>query len=137
MFTHHRNHPISLCQKYQSHRISTIKILLFSIFFIKFGQAQELSGVYGVDRLFSRIEPKDTLYALNFWATWCKPCMEELKSIDSVGQEFKKSSIKLLFVNLDFSDKVTHVNQILKQKQIISECVLLDEVNGNAYIDRI
>ena len=63
--------------------------------------------------------------------------MEELKSIDSVGQEFKKSSIKLLFVNLDFSDKVTHVNQILKQKQIISECVLLDEVNGNAYIDRI
>lgn len=111
---------------------------LFLFFFLSaISQAQTLSGVYKVEQLFSRIENKDTLYVLNFWATWCKPCMEELRSIDSVGQEFKMSKTKLLFVNLDFSDKTAQVNQVLKQKQILSECVLLDEVNGNAYIDRI
>ena len=115
-------------------------VVLISIFGLVFGLnavAQPVSAVYKANDLFKRIEPKDTLYILNFWATWCKPCMEELKSIDTVGFENKGTAVKLIFVNLDFVEKKEKVNQILVQKGITSECVLLDEVNGNDYIDKI
>lgn len=114
--------------------------VLTSVFGLLFGlnaTAQSVSVVYKATDLFKRMESKDTLYILNFWATWCKPCMEELKSIDSVGIENKGTAIKLIFVNLDFIEKKEKVNQILVQKVISSECVLLDEVNGNDYIDKV
>lgn len=99
--------------------------------------AQKLSGIYKVPDLMKRISNSDTTYIVNFWATWCKPCMEELQAIDSVGMENKSGKIKLVFVNLDFRDKKNQVNSALKRKGIQSSCVLLDEVNGNVYINQI
>lgn len=115
-------------------------VVLISVFSVLIGlsaAAQRVSAVYKAKDLFARIEQKDTLYILNFWATWCKPCMEELKSIDSVGIENKGTAVKLIFVNLDFIEKKEKVNQVLLQKGIGSECILLDEVNGNDYIDKV
>jgi thiol-disulfide isomerase/thioredoxin len=99
--------------------------------------AQKLSGIYKVPDLMKRISNSDTTYIVNFWATWCKPCMEELQAIDSVGMENKTGKIKLVFVSLDFRDKKNQVNSALKKKGIQSSCVLLDEVNGNVYINQI
>jgi thiol-disulfide isomerase/thioredoxin len=99
--------------------------------------AQKLSGIYKVPDLMKRISNSDTTYIVNFWATWCKPCMEELQAIDSVGMENKTGKIKLVFVSLDFRDKKNQVNSALKRKGIQSSCVLLDEVNGNVYINQI
>ena len=99
--------------------------------------AQKLSGIYKVQDLMKRISNSDTTYIVNFWATWCKPCMEELQAIDSVGMENKTGKIKLVFVSLDFRDKKNQVNSALKRKGIQSSCVLLDEVNGNVYINQI
>lgn len=99
--------------------------------------AQKLSGIYKVSDLMKRISNSDTTYIVNFWATWCKPCMEELQAIDSVGMENKSGKIKLVFVSLDFRDKKNQVNSALKRKGIQSSCVLLDEVNGNVYINQI
>jgi thiol-disulfide isomerase/thioredoxin len=99
--------------------------------------AQKLSGIYKAPDLIKRISASDTTYIVNFWATWCKPCMEELQAIDSVGMENKTGKIKLLLVSLDFRDKKNQVNSALKSKGIQSSCVLLDEVNGNVYIDQI
>ena len=99
--------------------------------------AQKLSGIYKVQDLMKRISNSDTTYIVNFWATWCKPCMEELQAIDSVGMENKTGKIKLVFVSLDFRDKKNQVNSALKRKGIQSSCVLLDEVNGHVYINQI
>jgi hypothetical protein len=63
--------------------------------------------------------------------------MQELQAIDSVGVELKGTASKLIFINLDFKEKKNQVTSALKNKNIQSECVLLDEVNGNVYIDKI
>jgi thiol-disulfide isomerase/thioredoxin len=118
----------------------TIKNVLISgwlLFSVAGLSAQKLSGVYKAPDLFKRISSSDTTYIVNFWATWCKPCMQELQAIDSVGMELRATTTKLLFVNLDFADRKNQVNTVLKNKSIQSSCILLDEVNGNVYIDRI
>ncbi len=42
---------------------------------------------------------------LNFWASWCAPCLEELPSLSSLAKEVKKNDIIIILVNLDKSKK--------------------------------
>lgn len=101
-------------------------------------KAQSVSHVYKIDQLLKRISHPDTIYVVNFWATWCKPCVQELPAFDSLHIAKKSSNIKVLLVSLDFSDQVEkNVNPFLKKRNMLAECVLLDEVNGNTYINAI
>lgn len=41
----------------------------------------------------------------NFWATWCKPCVQEFPDLMKINNEFKDKNFKLIFVTLDFGDE--------------------------------
>lgn len=98
-------------------------------------QAQEIK-IYKTDALLSRLKYEKKPLLVNFWATWCKPCIEELPSIDSLFAS--NPNIKVLFVSLDFIEDIhSKVKPLLEKKGIRAECVLLDEVNGNNFIDKI
>ncbi len=111
-------------------------VLLISFLFLSFfGKAQSVSSVYKIDELVNRIKNSDTTYVINFWATWCKPCVAELPAFDSLS---KVSNVKILLVSLDFKEDLEKkVNPFLKSHNIKMECVLLDEINGNDFIDKI
>jgi thiol-disulfide isomerase/thioredoxin len=113
-----------------------MKHLILAFVLVTFcAHGQQLSHIYKTKQLLDRITGHDSLYVVNFWATWCKPCVQELPSLDSLQSE--NPGLKVLLVNLDFAEKQKEVESFLKKKKITSECVLLDEVNGNAYIDLI
>jgi len=100
--------------------------------------SQSVCTTYKINNLLERIQSKDTIYVLNFWATWCKPCVQELPSIDSLNALSKNSNTKVLLVCLDFAESLqSKVIPFLMKKNIQSECVLLDEINGNDYINKI
>jgi peroxiredoxin len=40
---------------------------------------------------------------LDFWATWCAPCVEEIRFIDSAYQRFRGAGLEVLSVSLDES----------------------------------
>ncbi len=80
---------------------------------------------------------KDTLYIVNFWSTWCKPCMQELPSFDSLARQ-TKGPVKLILVSLDFAENLkSKVEPTLIKKQISANCVLLDETDANTFIPAI
>lgn len=113
-------------------------LLLLFLFLSIFGKSQNFKGIYKIDQLLSRIAHPDTTYVVNFWATWCKPCIEELPAFDSLGALYAKERIRVLLVCLDFSDELEKkVKPFLLKHTIKSECVLLDEVNGNNFINKI
>lgn len=101
--------------------------------------AQQVSAVYKISDLVKRIDNgSDTIYVVNFWATWCKPCVQELPEFEQFAKEQASEKIKVLLVCLDFKEELAkRVNPFLKKNEFKTECVLLDEVNGNDFIDKI
>ena len=81
-------------------------------------------------------ETDDTeLLVVNFWATWCKPCIKELPYFDSLQAAYNAKEVTVLMVSLDMEADAAAKYQ--KKKNIQSEVVFLDEVDHNAWINRI
>lgn len=48
------------------------------------------------------------LLVLNFWATWCQPCVEEVPSLNQFAQEMAGSGVVVLGISMDKDPKVYH-----------------------------
>ena len=101
-----------------------------------FGQRVELITV---DRLHERIKQgKDTTYIVNFWATWCAPCIKELPHFEKLQQEKSPEKLKVLLVSLDFKDRLEKsVVPFVKKRRLKNEVFLLDETDEQVFIEKI
>ena len=80
----------------------------------------------------------DTTYILNFWATWCKPCVKELPGFEEINQLFKDKKFKMILVSLDFDTQLeSKVKPFIKEKNIRSEVVLLADTKQHYWIDKV
>jgi thiol-disulfide isomerase/thioredoxin len=80
--------------------------------------------------------PSDQIQIINFWATWCAPCVQELPLFEEL-QAANKNKIKVTLVSLDFADKVDKVDSFVARKKIGSKVILLDDLDYNSWIDRV
>ncbi len=91
---------------------------------IKFGQLKEI------------IESKEKeILVVNFWATWCGPCVKELPMFDSL--HVQRPEVKVTLVSLDFADKIDRVRAFVLRKRMSVPSVLLDEIDYNSWIDKV
>ncbi|MEP6804764.1 MAG: TlpA disulfide reductase family protein [Flavobacterium sp.] len=92
-----------------------------------------------IDELNERIRNgKDSTYVVNFWATWCAPCIKELPHFEKLNAEYKSEKLAVLLISVDFKSKLTSaVIPFVKKKNMKSEVFLLNESNPQEYIDRI
>ncbi len=65
----------------------------------------------------------DKIVVINFWASWCNNCIEEIPSIVK-GQEKFKNKLFVLSVNVDEKDQMVKVNEIIKKEKINYPVVL-------------
>lgn len=80
----------------------------------------------------------DTTYIVNFWATWCVPCVKELPDFDSINTTYINNKVKVILVSLDFKEDLKiKLLPFISTKKIRSEVVLLDEFNANYFIPKI
>ncbi|KAF2507264.1 TlpA disulfide reductase family protein [Flavobacterium foetidum] len=115
-------------------KISFFLLLLFSVK----GYNQNVK-LLDINQLNERIKNgKDSTYVVNFWATWCAPCIKELPHFEKLGAEHKKDKLAVLLVSLDFKSKLTsNVIPFVKRKNLKNEVFLLNESNPQEFIDRI
>jgi thiol-disulfide isomerase/thioredoxin len=77
----------------------------------------------------------DKTYIINFWATWCRPCIKELPYFEQVGHEYTDKGVEVILVSLDFPDRLeTAVIPFIKRHKLKSQVVILDDANQNRWI---
>lgn len=92
---------------------------------------------------FSSIKPlleknNDTTYVVNFWATWCAPCVKEIPYFERLNQEYKDQKVKVILVNLDFPSYYdTRVIPFIEEKKIQSDVLMLDDPDANRWINEV
>ena len=112
-------------------------LMIFVLFTINLN-AQTKTPILKIDKLLQRIENKnDTLYIVNFWATWCKPCVAELPDFEKVNNDFKSGKVKVLLVTMDFKEELEkRVMPFVIKNNYTTEILLLDETDGS-FINKI
>ena len=91
------------------------------------------------DELVKRFTSKnDTTYIINFWATWCGPCVKELPYFEKLNETYLNEKVKIILVSLDFvADYDSKLVRFVKRKKLKSEVLLLNETKPNEFIDKI
>ena len=80
----------------------------------------------------------DTTYVINFWATWCAPCVKELPYFEKLHQGMASQKIKVILVSLDFrKDLETKLKPFLEQRQISASVAALVDSRQALWIDKI
>jgi thiol-disulfide isomerase/thioredoxin len=111
--------------------------VLFSVFFspaIKKNKAE----VVTLQQLQTRtIQNNDSIYVVNFWATWCKPCVAELPFFEEAGKQFAAKKVKVVLTSLDFVADKEKVNQFIENNNIPNNVYLLNAGDPNIWINKI
>ena len=91
------------------------------------------------EKLQSKFKNKsDTTYIVNFFASWCSPCIAELPSIVKFSKENKNTKYKVILVSLDLKKNYLEVLPNLIEKFQISQTIyLLDESDSNSWINKV
>lgn len=76
-------------------------------------QAPDFTAEVNDGSTFSLTEQKDKVILLNFWATWCGPCVEEMPAFEKLYQEYG-DQVAILAVNS--MEKKGTVDQFVKEK---------------------
>ena len=57
---------------------------------------------------------KNRIYLIDFWATWCAPCISEMKYLQKAFEKYESKGLNIISVSLDF--KIDDVRKFRKEK---------------------
>ncbi|MBF6639910.1 TlpA family protein disulfide reductase [Flavobacterium sp. J49] len=111
-----------------------------SIFFILTFASNALAQITVYEKFadFEKVVIKEdqTTYVINFWATWCAPCIKELPYFEQLHKENKK--VKVLLVSLDSrKDLEKKLIPFVERKKISAEVLLLSDKDYNSWLSKI
>ena len=91
------------------------------------------------DGLYGKIDLSvDKTYVINFWATWCAPCVKELPYFEEVNKQSKDNNTEVILVSLDFPSQIeSKLKPYLKKNKIKSKVILLDDSKINTWVPKV
>ncbi len=74
---------------------------------------------------------------INFWATWCAPCIKEMPFLERLNRENKNVKVLLVSLDFDLDHDQSKITSFVMRKKLNSEVVILDEPDPNLWIPKI
>lgn len=118
------------------------KIILFAslllLFTPKDGISQNLEKVGSEELIALLNDPSDKLHVINFWATWCSPCVTELPYFEEAATKFKNDNAEFTLVSLDFpSQAESRLIPFLKEKNISLKVLLMEDLDYDKWLSKV
>lgn len=112
----------------------SLLFLFAAMAFSAFGQAK-IVKLPDLQKIIN--EPSDQVKVINFWATWCGPCIKEMPLLEKLSKERTDVAVTLVSMDLDLDPNPEKVYKFVNRKKLSSQVLILDEQNPNTYIDKI
>src|SRR6266496_4829022 len=98
--------------------MKTFFIIIF-LFFVAGINAQEVKAIK-ITELAKTIKESKTPLIVNFWATFCVPCIQEIPYFQELTQKYKSKDVSLIFVSLDLKKAYPiEVNEMAKKLKLV------------------
>ncbi len=80
----------------------------------------------------------DKTYVINFWATWCAPCVKELPYFEELNANYKDKNLEVILVSLDFPSMYdTKLKPFISAKSLKSKVIALNDPSENKWINQV
>jgi thiol-disulfide isomerase/thioredoxin len=117
--------------------------LILLLFFLLVFKRETSAGQQFTQIRFNDLEKilsskEDKLLVINFWATWCPPCVKELPHFQKVAKEYSNDKVSFLLVSLDFPSQIdSHLKPFLKKNNVAMDVALMMDTDPNEWIDKV
>lgn len=96
----------------------------------------EIYDYDGLEPLINKAD--DKVHVVNFWATWCAPCVKELPYFENINAKYKEDGVEVLLVSLDFpKDYDSKLTPFIEKHQLQSKVVAFDDTDQNRWVPAI
>ncbi len=80
----------------------------------------------------------DSVYVVNFWATWCKPCIAEMPYFEQLEADMQGKKVKIVLVSLDFEEHLeSKLLPFLEKNKMPGEVMVLTDPDANDWINKV
>lgn len=87
-----------------------------------------------ITQIESALRNKDSVIIINFWATFCIPCIEEMPELMKVAKQYENQKVKLYFVSLDFKENYPgKLKSFVAKRKWKSNFIWLNETNADYF----
>ena len=81
---------------------------------------------------------EDTTWVINFWATWCKPCVAELPYFEDLYEKKRNAPLQMVLVSLDFPAQLeTKLKPFIEKRGLKPPVIALTDVKFNDWINEV
>lgn len=99
-------------------------------------QKIEYIKVPELEKILKNIDNK--LFVINFWASWCSPCVKELPIFEKVSKEYDTARVEFILISLDFPSQLeTQLIPFLKKNKVSLKVAVMMDVDYNSWIDKV
>jgi len=107
------------------------------LFFISVVHSQQVKSVK-ITELEKTIKESKTPLIVNFWATFCVPCLQEIPYFQEITGQYKAKDVSIVFVSLDMKEAYpVKVNEMAKKLNLVYPVVWLNETNADYFCPQI
>lgn len=109
-----------------------ISLLIF-VFLMTAAKAQDIPK-WKLDALKAAIKNADRPTIFNFWATFCKPCVEEIPYFQQLVKKYDSAGVKLVLVSLDMIELYPEqIRSFAIKQKFTAPIIYLDETNADLF----